>query len=137
MTQAVAKTNKIYTLEDDLMPIIKGNVPLPNFEEESIQAVARLTYYYNGATSGRARTDTTFPQTAMYFLNTGQGGGYTGEGTVLFHGGWKDGKSVARMGRFSICKHEKIVGAGARPERGWHPGHCGKCGLDMSVDSGD
>jgi hypothetical protein len=41
------------------------------------------------------------------------------------------------LGTFAICKHEKVEGAGADHQRGWHPGHCGKCGMDMSVDSGD
>lgn len=54
-----------------------------------------------------------------------------------------DGQAYAR--RFKAQRaaevacpgHEKI-GTGTHEEsrRGWHPGHCKHCGMDMSVDSG-
>lgn len=41
--------------------------------------------------------------------------------------------------RFALCQHEKVLGPSDRPNhiRGWHPGHCKHCGLDMTVDSSD
>lgn len=39
--------------------------------------------------------------------------------------------------RVAICEHEKVEGAGANHMRGWHPGRCRLCDMDMSVDSGD
>ena len=50
------------------------------------------------------------------------GAGYAGAGVVY---------------RFDICKHEKEDAPGADHRRGWHPGHCRLCGMDMTVDSGD
>ena len=38
----------------------------------------------------------------------------------------------------SICKHEVVdTGTPQGKMRGWHPAHCSKCGLNMSVDSSD
>jgi hypothetical protein len=38
----------------------------------------------------------------------------------------------------SICKHEVIDGSTAHGRmHGWHPARCGKCGLNLSVDSSD
>ncbi len=39
--------------------------------------------------------------------------------------------------RFKICAHEIELHAGADPSRGWRPGHCKHCGMDMTIDSGD
>jgi hypothetical protein len=43
-----------------------------------------------------------------------------------------------RVFKFALCKHEKTE-EGHRPNqgRGWHPGHCKHCGMDLTVDSGD
>lgn len=40
---------------------------------------------------------------------------------------------------FALCEHEKVLRPTDRPnhERGWHPGVCKLCGLNMDVDSGD
>jgi hypothetical protein len=38
----------------------------------------------------------------------------------------------------SICKHEVIDSSTAQGRmRGWHPAHCSKCGINLSVDSSD
>lgn len=38
----------------------------------------------------------------------------------------------------SICKHEIIDSSTAESRmRGWHPARCGKCGINLSVDSSD
>lgn len=40
--------------------------------------------------------------------------------------------------RLAICRHEiKSTGTPDQNMRGWHPAHCVKCGLDLSVDSSD
>jgi hypothetical protein len=41
--------------------------------------------------------------------------------------------------KFSICKHVSKLRPYDHPNhgRGWHPGVCSKCGLDMDIDSGD
>lgn len=39
--------------------------------------------------------------------------------------------------RFQICQHEIELHSGADTSRGWRPGHCKHCGMDMTVDSGD
>jgi len=67
-----------------------------------------------------------------------QGGALTGEAHVLiYRPTWGGNRNLARTAKFMMCDHKFVMGAGARPERGWRPGHCSKCGLDMSVDSGD
>lgn len=84
---------------------------------------------------------TPYKSWAHYFLIDGQGGGLTGEGYAVIYSSEWDPATRRNVGgkayRFAICKHEKVAGAGANPQRGWHPGHCSKCGLDMTVDSGD
>ncbi len=135
---------KIYTYADDLVPIISGNVPLPNFEP-----IGDLAYVINAIASGgrglkavwgHAKvplSDRTHPQWAQYFLRpsamgNANNGAFDGSGYVFI---WNANGPI--VGQFAICKHEKVTGAGANPSRGWHPGWCGKCGLDMTVDSGD
>lgn len=39
--------------------------------------------------------------------------------------------------RFAICNHEIELRADANPSRGWSPGRCKHCGMDMTIDSGD
>lgn len=38
---------------------------------------------------------------------------------------------------WALCRHKKADHPGANHSRGWHPGHCVLCGIDMTVDSGD
>lgn len=80
-------------------------------------------------------------QWTQFFLLIDDGRGY-----AVTYGGqrWepaeKGMKAVATpiVRRFAICKHE-FVGTGTveQSQRGWRPGYCKLCGLDMSVDSGD
>lgn len=38
----------------------------------------------------------------------------------------------------SICKHEVVdTSTPSGAQRGWHPAHCAKCGMNLSVDSSD
>lgn len=71
--------------------------------------------------------DNSRQQWTQFFLLTGDGEGYA----VTY------GTKTPFVRRFAICKHEKVDGPGADHSRGWHPGWCGKCGLDMTYDSGD
>ena len=40
--------------------------------------------------------------------------------------------TLRSSGASAICKHEVVDHAGANHNRGWHPGHCVKCGYDMT-----
>jgi hypothetical protein len=70
---------------------------------------------------------------ARYFLNHTQGGAHDGTGYAMV---W--GTPGGKIFKFAICKHNK-TGSRTREQeiRGWHPGRCSRCGLDLSVDSGD
>jgi hypothetical protein len=52
---------------------------------------------------------------------------------------WKDQEPVMPSAwLLSICKHEVVDSSTPNGRlRGWHPAHCSKCGLNMSVDSSD
>jgi hypothetical protein len=125
---------KRYT-EEDYKPIVEGEIPLPNFEPVTAQ------YFCDALASGghsmipkwghSKSEDGRRKVWAQYFLTnfSNMGNEPDGSGYVCVYGG--------RIGRFAICKHEKKLGAGAVPSRGWNPGTCIKCGLDMTIDSGD
>jgi hypothetical protein len=123
-----------YSLEDDLMPIIDGKIALPNFKPLELEhAVGNITACYGPGVRGNALLpDSQHRCWAQFFLNRGQGGGLHGSGIVLY---WSSSKGKAAS--FAICDHEPAEGGGANHSRGWHPASCSKCGLDMSVDSGD
>ena len=127
-----------YSLEDDFMPIIRGKVLIPNFEElplevgvATIASGGGLTTISGVNNAKFAGSNSSWGHWARYFLSTTQGGGYTGEGYVMFYDGGK-----GRVAKFAICKHEYVnTGSPERERRGYHSGYCSKCGLDMSVDS--
>lgn len=128
-----------YDLKEDLGPIMNGIFEVPNFEpiEDLGSALNNLTLggIMTPPGSGFAKLPgelRTYGQWAKYFLRAGQNGGLTGEGYVIVYQ-----SRGGIIGRFAICKHKKREGAGANPRRGWHPGSCELCGLDMTVDSGD
>lgn len=64
----------------------------------------------------------------------GGSGSWDGSGVLLeMHNSTKP-----RVFKFALCVHEKTEdGHSPNHGRGWHPGHCKHCGLDMTVDSGD
>jgi hypothetical protein len=131
-----------YTLEKDLMPIIDGKVDVPNFKEVEIGRF--VNNIASGGHSmlakwGWAYDDGRHRNWAQYFLTPSamgdaNHGSFDGGGYVMI---WSNRKEGAIVGRFMICDHIKVDGAGANHERGWHPGRCSKCGLDMTVDSSD
>jgi len=131
-----------YKFEEHLAPIINGSVPVPNFEPfkrdhatflNDLAAVGHsLKAVWGYAKHGEARK-----QWSMFFLTPSAMGNanhdaFDGGGYVVTYG-----PNGPICGTFAICRHTKVDGAGANPMRGWHPGRCSKCGLDMSVDSGD
>lgn len=133
--QATTKLNG-YSLEDDLMPIVQGKVALPNAEPITGDVGAAILHY-NGMNSGTALlADGKRQWNARFFLDYGQGGQLYGSGIVAWTA-WQDGAYRAVGMKFAICKHVKKAAPGANPSRGWHPGRCEKCGLDMTIDSGD
>ncbi len=82
--------------------------------------------------------------TQFFFLHdANMGFGLGGGGYAVTYGSsrWdaEAKKSIAQpiVRRFQICRHEKELAAGADPLRGWRPGKCKHCGMDMTIDSGD
>jgi hypothetical protein len=128
-------TRKGFTLEADLMPIIEGNVALPNPQSIDRDLGASILSYTR-MHCGNALLPAGKKWNVRFFLDYGQGGQLYGSGVVAWTE-WKDGAYRATGLKFAICQHEPAEGAGANHSRGWHPAHCKKCGLDMSVDSGD
>jgi hypothetical protein len=167
IVQPEFKRGRRYELTDEYFSrILAGVAELPNFEPiEHWQALAASmgygrtveTYRPEGKTYDvrtEARIPTRFLDPAVYYLSgrgavgkaiyhlsVSQGGGLTGEGVAVIDvSGLVKYRSIPESivaGHFAICQHEKIEGDGANHDHGWHPGYCGKCGLDMSVDSGD
>jgi len=142
-----------FDLKEHLEPRISGKVRWEHAEEiDLLNAVNNITMGGQQVTySGWFRKPDTpangSNKWARYFLTTNQGGSLTGEALVFVYGGggyydranpteWQGTKPSAY--RVAICKHEK-EGSGTpdQERRGWHPGRCAKCGLDLSVDSGD
>jgi hypothetical protein len=124
-----------YSLETDLMPIIEGKVALPNAKPIDRDVGASILHYRE-MHCGNALLPAGKKWNARFFLDYGQGGGLHGSGLVAWTE-WKDGAYRAVGMTFAICDHKAVEGAGANHSRGWHPASCSKCGLDMSVDSGD
>lgn len=72
---------------------------------------------------------------ARVFLSYTQSGAVDGTGYLLAYA--RGPQDMPQVWRFALCAHVKKEGAGARPSYGWHPGSCTRCGLNMTVDSGD
>lgn len=123
-----------YSVED-MAQIIEGKVPLPNPERIDGDVGANILHYRT-MHCGCALTDSGKQWNARFFLDYGQGGQLYGSGIVMWST-WKDGAYRTAGMKFAICKHEKKDADGANHSRGWHPGACTKCGLDMTIDSGD
>lgn len=136
MSTVTAPTKrKVYSLTDDLMPIISGTFPLPNAEPVEGDVGAAILHYRD-MHCGHALLRDRKEWNARFFLDHGQAGQLYGSGIVAWTA-WKDGAYRATGLKFAICKHEKKLDASANTMRGWHPGACTKCGLDMTIDSGD
>jgi hypothetical protein len=125
-----------YELGTDLMPIIEGKVALPNPKPVERDVGATVLYYRKMHCGTVLDANGKKIWNARFFLDYGQGGQLYGSGVAAWTE-WKDGIERAVAKKFAICDHKPVTLAGANPSRGWHPARCEKCGLDMSVDSGD
>lgn len=132
-----------YTLESDLMPILKGDVPLPNFKAEdlarTVNNIAAVGHSLLAKWGWVMHPTENRKQWAQFFLSpasmgNANSGSFDGSGYIMIFSSRKEGPIV---GRFAICEHQKKLAADANPGRGWLPGACVKCGLDMTVDSSD
>lgn len=74
---------------------------------------------------------------ARVFLGYTQGQKLDGSGYLIAYQRNVDPREAGPVYRFALCSHVAVTGAGANPSRGWHPARCSRCGLDLSVDSGD
>lgn len=129
---------KRYDIETDLKPIMSGEVALPNPEPVADVAVAILGYQqmHHGQVLLPGQTNKTW--NVHFFLDRGQGGQLYGSGIVAWTRWDNEKRGVSAYAlKFAICQHTKVADPGANPSRGWHPGRCSKCGLDMTIDSGD
>lgn len=174
-----------YDFRTDLEPRLQGMLPWEVIEpadlSRTLQNIACCAGWsaYPGI-AWVTKPGQRHPSWARVFLQTTQGGGYTGEAHALVSEsggayGYPDHlrqavidaataavhKPKAPAGdlaaavlamesahrwisaaptawRLAICKHEvKSTGSHYENMRGWHPAHCVKCGLDLSVDSSD
>lgn len=129
---------KRYTIEDDYQPILSGSIPLPNpepfdggfgFFMNNLAAVGHSWHPAWGYSLHQGHKAWTY----FFLTPAGMGGALDGGGYAVRYGI----NNNPQVFRFAICKHEKVDAPGANHSRGWHPGSCSKCGLDMTVDSGD
>lgn len=130
-------TKTEYAVDGNLKPILSGELSLPNAAD-----VEPLRFLNNLAAGGHMMKpvwgwamlpDNSRKQWTQFFLTQGGMGGYLdGAGYAVTYGG-----RAPIVRHFAICKHEQQLGAGANPSRGWHPGNCKHCGMNMTVDSGD
>lgn len=128
-----------YTLERDLLPIMRGEKVLPNPEP----VTGNLAAFMLGYSEMHSGFQVLLPGEAKkwnvrFFLDHGQGGQLEGSGLVVWSAWDHANRAPGAVGfKFAICKHTKVADRDANPSRGWHPGRCSKCGLDMTIDSGD
>jgi len=136
---------KDYTMED-YAPFVgksgsanQGLKPLPNAEDvdplkflDSLASGGHMmtpVWGYALLPDGSRQQWTQFFLTSFMGLNQFDGGGY-----AVTYGGYGKGPIVRR---FAICKHQTVDAPGANHGRGWHPGWCRHCGMNMTYDSGD
>ena len=74
---------------------------------------------------------------ARAFVGYTQGGVIAGDGYMIVYRGQFTRDRPHSIYKFRLCDHAVVKGASARPERGWHPARCSRCGLDLTVDSSD
>lgn len=129
-----------FTLEE-MEPYLEGKKAWPHFDtiplEQAVRSIAGVSYLVPKMIGTRLISADRLRYTpASYFLDTTQGGRFTGNAVVLYYV-WENGHGTGKAGEVFMCNHKKIEGPNADHRRGWHPGFCELCGLDMTVDSGD
>lgn len=118
-----------YTVED-FNSVVKGEVDIPNSEpiehELFIRNIAAIGHRLTPIWGLSLRDGLSTKEWTQFFLAVDEGWGYAAA-------------YPANTLKFALCKHEKALGPHDHPNhiRGWHPGVCRLCGLNMSVDSGD
>lgn len=122
-------TAKVYTIED--FQFIKDGGYIPNLKflgnTEFLDRISSFGHSLTPVWCGKSVSiDTRNHFWTQFFLNVKEGKGY---GVTYPHITFE----------FALCDHVKVLRPTDRPnhERGWHPGVCEKCGLNMDVDSGD
>ncbi len=120
----------------DFDEMSNGLIEPPNYEEVSLDdglmVIGGRTTLHGLPFVRRIRAPehTNLIAPARYFLDHTQNDLLDGSGYVIWYGA-----GLAHIGKFAICQHQKKEGRDANPIRGWHPGECDLCGLDMTVDS--
>ena len=133
-----------FSIDDDLMPLMRGKAMLPNFEELPLDhgiatiAAGGCLLAQPGVMNAKIPGSTSsWGHWARYFLATTQGGLFDGTGYVIWYAS-EGGHGKGHVGRFAICDHKKEgTGSVEQSRRGYSPGFCTKCGLDLTVDSSD
>lgn len=131
---------RVYTMAD-LTPIFEGKLPVPNLEEMPAEKGLERLAHASGGIRGRIRLDPKSHNTewATWFPGYEGMGSLGGNGLVV----WShtehepEYRHYGKVATFAICRHEFVAGPGGNPSRGWNPGFCRWCGMDLSVDSGD
>lgn len=121
--------------------------PLPNVTDEDpmrfLQDLAARGHMMEPVWGYALLPDGSRQQWTQFFLLYDAIGGGTGYAVTYGPSRWEPSKDgvpgrmveLPIVRRFKICQHEKVLHADAHPERGWSPGHCKLCGMDMTVDS--
>lgn len=118
-----------------------GHAPLPNLKVaddedlflDSVACGGSLTCW--GSVAHVMLPGSVHSRWSRVFLAMTQGGKHDGSGYLIAYNGFR--RAGPRLFTFALCDHAVVTGASARPERGWHPARCSRCGLDLSVDSSD
>lgn len=119
--------------QQDIIQITQGHMILPVTKEVELEkGVSRATLSWGQIETGYSTLRDGSRGWTLFFIRYTQGGMPTGEGMAFLYNHGK-GKIV----EFAICEHKKVDDPTADHRRGWYPGHCEKCGLDMTYDSGD
>lgn len=123
---------------------LRGRAQLPNLVPLETLAGLRVITSWGGALAWPGLASVKLPGAhyttwARVFLGYTQGRQLDGKGYLIANK--REGAVANSEGgpvwSFRLCDHAVQVGAGANPSRGWNPARCTRCGLDLSVDSGD
>lgn len=144
--------NRVYKVEVDLLPYMNPltpwnkQLPLPNLElvSDPMEGLRLISWHnqwvkhYNAGFKvprQNPKYDPGFSTYCHLFLMANMdGSSWKGSGLLVTSHNTDHG----RVFKFALCAHEKTTeGHSPNPGRGWHPGHCKLCGMDMTVDSGD
>lgn len=125
--------------------ILKGDAPLPNAEvTDPARFLANLASgghcmapEWGWSTLSSGSLDHARKSWTQFFLRSEPNMSTKGSRTsgAGFAVRYEHGNGVVYD--WAICRHKKVDAAGANHSRGWSPGHCALCGINMTIDSGD